>query len=81
MTYFPLSSSLTGTIKSTRSHLVHQSLKGRKNCSIDCLYVDDVVLFGDDTDEIVQLKKKMRFKFEIKDLGTMKYFLRIRSFS
>ena len=38
-------------------------------------YVDDIVLSMDDTDEIVQLKKKMGFEFEIKDLGNIQYFL------
>ena len=33
------------------------------------------MLSRDDTDEIVQLKKKIGFEFEIKDLGNLKYFL------
>ncbi|KAA0047701.1 putative mitochondrial protein [Cucumis melo var. makuwa] len=39
------------------------------------VYADDIVLSRDDTDEIVQLKKKMGFEFEIKDLRNLKYFL------
>ena len=39
------------------------------------VYVDDIVLFGNDTAEIIQLKKKMGDEFEIKDLGNLKYFL------
>ncbi|KAA0054255.1 putative mitochondrial protein [Cucumis melo var. makuwa] len=38
------------------------------------VYVDDIVLSGDDTDEIVQLKK-MEFEFEIKYLRNLKLFL------
>ena len=33
------------------------------------------MLSGEDIDEIVQLKKKMGFEIEIKDLGNLKYFL------
>ena len=73
MTDFPLSSSLGGTIGGT-CHLVHQSIKVGK-IAVLIVYVDDIVLSGDDTDEIVQLKKKMRFEFEIKDLGNLNYFL------
>ena len=36
----------------------------------------DIVLFGDDTNEIIQLKKKMGNEFEIKDSRNLKYFLR-----
>ena len=38
------------------------------------VYIDDIVLPGDDTVEIVQLKK-MGDEFEIEDLGNLKYFL------
>lgn len=39
------------------------------------VYVDDIVLLGDDTTEIIRLKKKMADEFEIKDLGNVKYYL------
>lgn len=39
------------------------------------VYIDVIVLSGDDIAEITQLKKKMGDKFEIKDLGNLKYFL------
>ncbi|MCH79432.1 retrovirus-related Pol polyprotein from transposon TNT 1-94 [Trifolium medium] len=39
------------------------------------VYVDDLVLGGTDTNEIVQLKSLLDTKFSIKDLGTLKYFL------
>ena len=42
------------------------------------VYVDDIVLLGDDTVEIIQLKMKMGDVFEIKDLGNLKYFLGIK---
>ena len=39
------------------------------------VYVDDIVLLGDDTVEIIQLKTKMGDEFEIKGLWNLKYFL------
>ncbi|TYK30560.1 putative inactive tRNA-specific adenosine deaminase-like protein 3 isoform X6 [Cucumis melo var. makuwa] len=39
------------------------------------VYVDDIILSGDDQAEIRQLKHQMGNEFEIKDLGNLKYFL------
>ncbi|KAA0025394.1 retrotransposon protein, putative, unclassified [Cucumis melo var. makuwa] len=39
------------------------------------IYVNDIVLFGDNHIEIIPLKKRMTYEFEIKDLGNLKYFL------
>ncbi|KAA0052170.1 Cysteine-rich RLK (receptor-like protein kinase) 8 [Cucumis melo var. makuwa] len=41
------------------------------------VYVDDIVLTGNDQTEISQLKQRMGDDFEIKDLGNLKYFLGI----
>ncbi|XP_038885892.1 uncharacterized mitochondrial protein AtMg00810-like [Benincasa hispida] len=41
------------------------------------MYVDDIVLSGDDDVEIVKLKAKMAKEFEIKDLGKLRYFLKM----
>lgn len=39
------------------------------------VYVDDIVLTGDDTVEMARVKEKLAVDFEIKDLGPMRYFL------
>lgn len=41
------------------------------------VYMDDIILTGDDIEELKRLKKKLATAFEIKDLGTLKYFLGI----
>ncbi|KAA0048527.1 transportin-3 isoform X1 [Cucumis melo var. makuwa] len=53
------------------------STKASKTGKIAILivYVDDIVLTGDDQTEISQLKQRMGDEFEIKDLGNLKYFL------
>ena len=46
---------------------------------ITCLiiYVDDMLITGNDADEIRELKKKLSGEFDMKDLGNLKYFLGI----
>ena len=46
---------------------------------ITCLiiYVDDIIINGDDEKEMVQLRHQLFQEFEMKDLGRLKYFLRI----
>ena len=39
------------------------------------VYVDDIVLTGSDKEELERLKRRPGAEFEIKDLGTLKYFL------
>jgi hypothetical protein len=41
------------------------------------MYVDDIVLIGNDDGEMQNLKHRLGNEFEIKDLGTLKYFLGI----
>ena len=41
------------------------------------LYVDDMVIIGSDLVAIASLKRHLQFKFEMKDLGFLRYFLGI----
>ena len=39
------------------------------------MYVDDIILTGDNILELACLKKRLAEEFEIKDLGPLRYFL------
>ncbi|MCO5598252.1 hypothetical protein L7F22_052344 [Adiantum nelumboides] len=41
------------------------------------VYVDDVIIIGDDEDEIKKVKDLLKAEFDIKDLGELMYFLGI----
>ena len=41
------------------------------------MYVDDIVITGDDVEEIKKLMEKLGKAFEVKDLGPLRYFLGI----
>jgi hypothetical protein len=41
------------------------------------IYVDDMIITGDDMEEISQLQKQLATEFEMKNLGGLKYFLGI----
>ena len=75
--------------KAVKSHGYHQSQvdhtmfykhleKGK--ISILIVYVDDIILTGDDLEELADLKRRMAQDFEIKDLGMLKYFLGMEFF-
>jgi Reverse transcriptase (RNA-dependent DNA polymerase) len=52
----------------------------RKRCekiTILIIYVDDIIITGDDQDEIKRLQEQLYKEFEMKDLGRLKYFLGI----
>ena len=41
------------------------------------IYVDDMIITGDDTEEILKLQEQLATEFEMKNLGGLKYFLGI----
>jgi len=41
------------------------------------IYVDDLIITGDSDVDISDLKKLLKYKFEMKDLGESYYFLSI----
>lgn len=49
----------------------HQNSK----ITILIVYVDDIILTGDDNGEMERLKQNLVSEFEIKDLGSLRYFL------
>ncbi len=41
------------------------------------IYVDDLIITGDNDEDIFDLKKLLKQKFKMKDLGELRYFLGI----
>ena len=58
-------------------HILFTKISEAGKVAVLIVYVDDIVLSGDDYDEIIQLKKRMSDEFEIKDLKDLKYFQRM----
>lgn len=68
----------------------HQRLLQKKHCWFICfykkskpehyyclVYVDDIIITGNNLTEINQFKTYLKTQFDMKDLGTLKYFLGI----
>ena len=53
----------------------HHRLDGRS--VIILVYVDDIIITGDDTPGIIKVKKALSQSFDVKDLGPLRYFLEI----
>ena len=47
-------------------------------CIILLVYVDDIILTGDDTVGIAHVKQSLGKVFDVRDLGALKYFLGIK---
>ena len=62
--------------KPNRSHFVFQTFTKGK-LSVLLIYVDDIIVTGDDSTERQQLKEKLSTEIEMKDLRQLKYFLGI----
>ena len=53
----------------------HHTFLGQ--CIYRIVYADDIVITGSDQDDIRKLKQHLFSHFQTKDLGKLKYFLRI----
>ena len=64
-----------GYVQSQADHtlFVKKSIDGKR--AILIVYVDDMVITGDDNNEIDNLKNCLQAEFKVKDLGQLQYFL------
>ncbi|XP_073121790.1 uncharacterized protein [Henckelia pumila] len=58
-------------------HTLYTKRSNSGKISVLIVYVDDIILTGDDIEETHRLKKSLSREFEMKDLGQLKYFLGI----
>ena len=56
-------------------HTLFTKASTKDKLSVLIVYVDDIILTGDDTEEMSRLKQCLAKEFEIKDLGQLRYFL------
>lgn len=64
-----------GYMQGQSDHTLFMKFSNVGKISILIVYVDDIILTGDDIVEMERLKKNLTKEFEIKDLGALKYFL------
>jgi Reverse transcriptase (RNA-dependent DNA polymerase) len=65
-----------GYLQSNVDHTMFIRRKGGKLCVL-IVYVDDIVLTGNDTVEMKRIKGSFATEFEMKDLSPLRYFLGI----
>ncbi|GJT38378.1 putative RNA-directed DNA polymerase [Tanacetum coccineum] len=65
-----------GFVQSVNDHSLFTMSRDNKFIAL-LVYVDDIVITGNCVDEIDQFKTYLKSKFNIKDLGSLKYFLGI----
>ena len=59
------------------NHILFTKFSGDRRIAIPIVYVDDIIVTRDFTEEIDSLKRVLAKEFEIKDLGNLKFFLRM----
>ena len=64
-------------MQSQANHIVFIKHPSHGKITALIVYVDDIVLTGDNLEEMKKLKADMSKEFEIKDLGSLKYFIGI----
>lgn len=64
-----------GYLQGQTDHTLFFKFSPDGKIAILIVYVDDIILTGDDVVEMNRLKKNLAAEFEIKDLGTLRYFL------
>jgi len=70
--------SIFGQKQSETNLLVFYSITSLGKCIYLVVFVDDIVIIGNDITRITWLKKHLFNHFQIKDLGYLKYFLGIQ---
>ncbi|CAN1791793.1 Retrovirus-related Pol polyprotein from transposon TNT 1-94, partial [Linum perenne] len=65
----------SGYNQSLADHTMFMKHGNEGRLAILIVYVDDIIITGDDIEEIRKLKLKLATEFEIKDLGELRYFL------
>nr|CAN83808.1 hypothetical protein VITISV_026963 [Vitis vinifera] len=64
-----------GFIQCQADHTLFMKHSKEGEMTLFIVYVDDIIITGDDEEEIGNLKKLLAREFEIKDLGQLRYFL------
>ena len=64
--------------KCTNEHGLYVKATNMNTITIVCLYVNDLLLIGNNTVELNEFKSKMKQVFEMSDLGSLTYFLRMK---
>ena len=64
-----------GNMQSQADHTLFHKRSFTEKISILIVYIDDIRVTGNDQEAISELKKRLAQFFEIKDLGSVKYFL------
>ena len=64
-----------GYIQGQADHTLFVKDSGQEKITILIVYVDDIIVTGNDSKEVEKIKQMMAKEFEVKDLGALRYFL------